>query len=529
MSGTKLSSLTAAAPLSLTDLFYTVQTPGSGGTKATLSQLVTLLGSSFLGLAATAADSSKLGGTAAASYLLSATAASTYLALSGGTLTGLLTGPQLTLTGNVSAAAWTTNGLKLKGGGSTLTDTSSSGTVALAVTDKLGGNTIAASNATTFTDYASLYLDVPTAGSNVTITNPWSLYATGAARVVGLTSAGTATITPAANTNALAVTGYSLTGSNAQSLVDLAGTWNTSGRPTGIKLNVTNTASAASSRLLDIQVNGTSVFNVDTYSVNVINNLMLQSTPDSSTYTYISYDRLNLGVNAYLSWGSTTAAASSADTYVYRDAAGTLAQRNGANAQTLRVYNTYTDASNYERGVFDWTTNANVLTIGTQNAGTGSARAISFLVGGTQKLIIGSSSATFSSDFYIDTSSKFGWASKAYLYSNGDGVIILWNSAQSGFGLLKFGGTTSSFPALKQSSATLQVRLADDSANAGLSCSYVKTDSTTVSGLPSAATAGAGARAFVTDASATTFLSTVAGGGANKVPVVSDGTNWIIA
>jgi hypothetical protein len=52
--------------------------------------------------------------------------------------------------------------------------------------------------------------------------------------------------------------------------------------------------------------------------------------------------------------------------------------------------------------------------------------------------------------------------------------------------------------------------------------------STVVSGLPSAATAGAGARAFVTDATATTFLSTVAGGGSNKVPVVSDGANWLI-
>lgn len=56
----------------------------------------------------------------------------------------------------------------------------------------------------------------------------------------------------------------------------------------------------------------------------------------------------------------------------------------------------------------------------------------------------------------------------------------------------------------------------------------IKGLSTTVSALPSAATAGSGARAFVTDANATTFLSTVAGGGANKVPVVSDGTNWLI-
>jgi hypothetical protein len=56
----------------------------------------------------------------------------------------------------------------------------------------------------------------------------------------------------------------------------------------------------------------------------------------------------------------------------------------------------------------------------------------------------------------------------------------------------------------------------------------VRSGSYTVGTLPSAATAGAGARAFVTDATATTFASVVAGGGANKVPVVSDGTSWII-
>jgi len=56
----------------------------------------------------------------------------------------------------------------------------------------------------------------------------------------------------------------------------------------------------------------------------------------------------------------------------------------------------------------------------------------------------------------------------------------------------------------------------------------VRSGSYTVATLPSAATVGAGARAFVTDATATTFASTVAGGGSNKVPVTSDGTNWII-
>lgn len=58
--------------------------------------------------------------------------------------------------------------------------------------------------------------------------------------------------------------------------------------------------------------------------------------------------------------------------------------------------------------------------------------------------------------------------------------------------------------------------------------SYVKTSAVAVSALPSAATAGNGARAMVSDATATTFNSTVAGGGVNIVPVFSDGTAWRI-
>lgn len=50
----------------------------------------------------------------------------------------------------------------------------------------------------------------------------------------------------------------------------------------------------------------------------------------------------------------------------------------------------------------------------------------------------------------------------------------------------------------------------------------------TVATLPSASAAGKGARAFVTDATATTFASNVAGGGSTSVPVYSDGANWNI-
>ena len=48
----------------------------------------------------------------------------------------------------------------------------------------------------------------------------------------------------------------------------------------------------------------------------------------------------------------------------------------------------------------------------------------------------------------------------------------------------------------------------------------------TVATLPSAVTAGKGARSFVTDALLPAFGATVATGGAVAVPVYSDGTNW---
>jgi hypothetical protein len=63
-----------------------------------------------------------------------------------------------------------------------------------------------------------------------------------------------------------------------------------------------------------------------------------------------------------------------ADTVLARDAANTLALRNGANAQTFRAYNTFTDASNYERASFGFA--VNVLEITTENAGTGTLRAL---------------------------------------------------------------------------------------------------------------------------------------------------------
>lgn len=65
--------------------------------------------------------------------------------------------------------------------------------------------------------------------------------------------------------------------------------------------------------------------------------------------------------------------------------------------------------------------------------------------------------------------------------------------------------------------------------NLGIVCGVpIRMMNYTVSGLPSAATFGAGARAFVTDALAPVFGSAVSGGGAVGVPVYSDGSTWLV-
>ena len=82
----------------------------------------------------------------------------------------------------------------------------------------------------------------------------------------------------AANAAALTATGYSLTGSSAVSLVDVAGTWNTTGTPTLVKANVTDTASNAASLLMDLQAGGVSKFKVSkTGNVTLAGNLVVAS------------------------------------------------------------------------------------------------------------------------------------------------------------------------------------------------------------------------------------------------------------
>lgn len=62
----------------------------------------------------------------------------------------------------------------------------------------------------------------------------------------------------------------------------------------------------------------------------------------------------------------------------------------------------------------------------------------------------------------------YRWTGRSGLFSPSDGVITLFNNATSDFTRLQFGGTTSSFPALKRSGSAIHVRFADDSAFAAI-------------------------------------------------------------
>lgn len=209
-------------------------------------------------------------------------------------------------------------------------------------------------------------------------------------------------------------------------VLDLSQTWNNAAVAfTGLKFNVTATAAASNSIFSDIQAGG---------------------------YSQFAIARISSTSNAC---------------WIYNTNSGT--NTNGVGA-------------NYERAKIAWS--SNVLLIGTEKLGTGSARAMEFQTDGTSRLTISAGGSVTAagtliggpiqsnSHVRVAAVSQLEFGSGGSRISNqSSGVLTLHDSALSDFGRLQFGGTTSSFPALKRSSTTLQVRLADDSADAPLSAS----------------------------------------------------------
>jgi hypothetical protein len=238
---------------------------------------------------------------------------------------------------------------------------------------------------------------------------------------------------------ALALSGQSLTGSQATSLIDASATWNTTGIPTLIKANVTDTASSSSSLLMDLQVGGASRFNVTKAG-----RLSLGSSLAVSGGASFG-DRLTLGmmqigqggdplagayaINVFSNYPiGFSAAGGNPDAMLFRDAAQTLAQRNAGNAQTFRIYESFTDASNYTRGKLEWS--SNVFRIGTEKAGTGSARALELQTDGTTRMTISAAGAVTIGAFTLPTTDG---TSGQVLATNGSGVATWQTRATRAF------------------------------------------------------------------------------------------------
>jgi hypothetical protein len=301
---------------------------------------------------------------------------------------------------------------------------------------------------------------------------------------------------------------------------------------TGLKLNATDTASAADSKLLDLQLGGTSQFRISVSDPGIggggSNFALLSSLINIQNYFGSPFilngpganNGLKIGqsLNGFLDITSSDAGVGfkllNGRARLSTDAANTFAQRDGTFAQEYRIYNTYTDASNYERGFIRWRNNR--LEIGPEASGTGSARNLK-LSGPSALSSLTFSTAGITTSDHVSISSAFR--------AGGNTLVAINGTYQLGF--TSTSDITSTVDAGFTRDSAGVVKLTDGSTGTG----YLKLIPTTVGALTAAATVGAGTKAFVTDSTSTMSShhgQAVVGGGNNFVPVFSDGTNWII-
>jgi hypothetical protein len=182
-------------------------------------------------------------------------------------------------------------------------------------------------------------------------------------------------------------TGGTSTTTKPQLLIEPTGATSTAWSTSGTGLGV-NAASGFAGNLLDLQVNGTRAlrvlssgavlsaggyFNETATSTGISisdagGNPQIEFLTSATARARITGALFQLTGPLVLSsgdWGNST----NVGVFLARDAANTLAQRNGTNAQTTRVYGTYTNDSNYVRAALSSTSTA--VTLAAETAGTG--------------------------------------------------------------------------------------------------------------------------------------------------------------
>jgi hypothetical protein len=286
-------------------------------------------------------------------------------------------------------------------------------------------------------------------------------------------------------------------------VLDLAQTWNNAAVTfTGLRFAVTNTASNTASLIQNLSVGGTSVVETNVrgrttfrrlgsldYSNIVefrLGSTLLANIRDDGAVNFsnnctgagCTMHNQEVRVGSGGAFGFTSVnnePFGTTDIFLRRDAANTLAQRNGTDAQNFRLYNTFTSATNHERGFLKWS--SNVFQIGTEKgSGGGTARALVFQTDGVTRMTIaanGDVSCATPATFNHNVTITQGGRQLGVTTIAGTNTMTL-NSG----GVIRW-STTNAFPSLRHSGTTLQVRLADDTAFTALQAgNLVLTDNT---------------------------------------------------
>ena len=186
-----------------------------------------------------------------------------------------------------------------------------------------------------------------------------------------------------ANTAIITASNYSLTGSSADSMLNLSGTWNTSGTPTAIKTNITDTASAAGSLLLDLQVGGSSQFKVSKGGKVTAQTLTIGLGGQTSvaTNTALGFEALNSASltgtnNVGVGYGALLSNTSGSNNSAVGFAALILNTTGGANSATgaYALYSNTTGSQNSAVGISALQNN----TTGANNSAVGYAALLNY-------------------------------------------------------------------------------------------------------------------------------------------------------
>lgn len=265
-------------------------------------------------------------------------------------------------------------------------------------------------------------------------------------------------------TGGATITGGTVT--TSAPLISGTQTWNAAGVPfTASLLSVTNTASAAASLLADWQLNSASVCRVRkdgsigigptaeniwlAYSGGYILDVLANNT---------SYLQIH-GGSGTVTVGSAaiaTMAIGQTDCKLARDAANTLALRNGGNPQTLNIYNTYTDVNNY--ACLKITNASSYQIIDCAINGTGTTNGLLIRSAGNNHLAIGTSGPISGS--WAITSSKHLLAGTDNTYDIGASGATRPRTGYFGTSVDTPATTGGNSKALTESAATAFVRVA---------------------------------------------------------------------